>query len=197
MKNASRIFMILCFAAYGHGCEQAQTELPLTTKDILSADGKRANANTDSKNSPEENPQNTFTEESTDEEVENAVAIEPVPIGGAFLVCLEQQKGSSSTALCRLEDELEQRMAPPQSWQLTYYVQTAKEKISLVSKDIPMDDPIGFSWQVNLGKYRLANVMVEIYDTEKGTMDITAPILMDSKTMRPPAGQDPRGKKPR
>lgn len=197
MNNACRILMILCFAAYGNSCEQAETKFPLDTKDVLSADGKGAKANTESKNNPEENPQKTFTEEAADEDVESAVAIEPVPVGGAFLVCVEQQKGGNSTALCRLEDEMEQRMEPPQSWQLTYYVQTAKAKVSLASQNIPMDDPIGFSWQVTLGKYRLANVMVEIYDSEKGTVDITAPILMDSTTMRPPSGKDPRGKKPR
>jgi hypothetical protein len=199
VTNASRIFLILSLAAFGNGCDNEQTHIPNVAKELVSADSKSAKANTSSKDEHKENPQNTLSDEVGEDEVEDAVAIEPVAIGGAFLVCMEQQQpkgGSKSTALCRLEDEMEQRIAPPASWQLTFYAQTAKEKIALTSADLPMDDPIGFSWEVDLGRYRLTNVMVEIYDTEKGTMDITAPILMDSQTMRPMPGKDPRGRKP-
>jgi hypothetical protein len=39
--------------------------------------------------------------------------------------------------------------------------------------------------------------MVEIYDTDKGTIGVTAPIPIDPATMKPRADKDPRTKKTR
>ncbi|MDQ3230607.1 MAG: hypothetical protein M3Q07_02215 [Pseudobdellovibrionaceae bacterium] len=121
------------------------------------------------------------------------MAMEPVAVGGSFLVCLEQPKGAQSTAQCRLENEAGEKIALPMTWQLTYYVQTVNAKMSLISKTLPMENP-DFSWEVTLGKYKLANVMVEIFDTEKGIVAVTSPIPMDAKTMKARTDKDPRVK---
>jgi hypothetical protein len=166
-----------------YGCNSQAIQVPQAAKSAKN-EGSEVSEN-GIQRSDSKNVENKGTESAENEAEESDVlmAIEPVSVGGAFLVCLEQPKGAQSTAQCRLESDAGAKTSPPQGWQLTYYVQTPKEKVSLSSEDLPMDDP-NFTWTVMLGKYKLANVMVEIFDAEKGTTTTTSPIPMDPKTLK-------------
>lgn len=132
----------------------------------------------------------------TQKEVEtmgsSPVASEPTSIGGAYLVCLEEKTETESYALCRFENENEERIACPPSWDLNFYAMQEESK-TLLGMELIEGTP--FSWKINLTSMSLASLSLEIYDRDKDQTMMMAPLVIDPTTMRTSELLDPRKNK--
>lgn len=122
------------------------------------------------------------------------LAIEPTPVAGTYLVCLEERTETTASALCRFENEKEERTACPDIWQLTFFELQAEAKTMLNMEDITGLNE-NFSWKIDLKTSTLAELSLEIYDTQKSQTMLMTPLILDPITMQTSELKDPRKNK--
>lgn len=117
------------------------------------------------------------------------IATEPTPVGGAYLVCLESRSETSAYALCRFENEKEEKIACPANWDISFYASENEMKTLLTLETVEGEE---FSWRVRLDTFSLERLKLEIYDREKELSMVMAPLAIDPATGRPSEASDPR-----